>query len=273
MKKRVVILVVARLNFWHWVISPQSDTCDKDTAGAETDSHADAMSMLPATAYQYHMRLSSLLLVMSLRGCQGFVFNPWLQKCRHLHSSAIKLTSSDNGGNKENSTDTHTRYYLLKSEPSDFSIYDLEKAGNEEWDGVRNYQARNIMRTMKKNDRAFFYHSSCKQVGIVGTAIITREAQPDVTAYQDPQHKGYDAKSTAENCRWDAVQVRLDKIFPVTLTLKELKVQAQHNDALADMMLFRNTRLSVHQLTADEWAAVEDLVERKVAGEDLLLPR
>jgi len=168
------------------------------------------------------------------------------------------------------STNESTGYYLLKSEPSEFSIHDLEKAGEEVWDGVRNYAARNILRAMKSGDKAFFYHSSCKDVGIVGSVIITQEAKPDATAYQDPKHKGYDPKSTAENCRWDAVKVRLDTIYPVTLTLKELKAQAEHNDTLAQMTLFRNTRLSVHQLTAEQWEAVQHLVDRKVAGENLL---
>ena len=87
---------------------------------------------------------------------------------------------------------------------------------------------------MKRGDRAFFYHSNCgKQVGIVGTVVITKEAHPDVTAYEDPNHKGYDPKSTADDCRWDAVSVRLDNIYPTTLTLKELKTQAKHNNVLA----------------------------------------
>lgn len=213
------------------------------------------------------MRASSLFLLLPVRVSRGFV-NPTARSRNCLARFAETTRSIALKSTAMSSSNNCTGYYLLKSEPSEFSIYDLEKA--EEWDGVRNYQARNIMRTMKMGDKAFFYHSSCKEVGIVGTCIITREVQPDVTAYQDPKHKGYDPKSTPEHCRWDAVQVRLDTIYPVTLTLKELKAQVKHNDALANMTLFRNTRLSVHQLTAEEWQAVEDLVDRKATGEDLL---
>jgi predicted RNA-binding protein with PUA-like domain len=162
-----------------------------------------------------------------------------------------------------------TGYYLLKSEPSEFSIQDLEKCVVEEWDGVRNFQARNIMRTMQKGDRAFFYQSSCKNAGIVGTVVVTREAQPDVTAYQDPNHPGYDPKSTADNCRWDSVEIKFDEVFPVTVTLKELKARAKTNESIAQMTLLKNSRLSVHQLTAAEWSAVEELVDEKVPGENI----
>lgn len=226
---------------------------------------ADATNALHLTSItRCFMRVTSFFLVFPARAFQGFVGvkmypPPMSRSCGHRFATNIN----------ENAEPT-TRYYLLKSEPSEFSIYDLEKAGDEEWDGVRNFQARNIMRTMKVGDRTFFYHSSCKEVGIVGTAVITREAQPDITAYQDPNHKGYDPKSTKDNCRWDAVQVRVDRIYPVILTLKELKAQAQHDDKLQKMTLFQNSRLSVHQLSAEEWTAVEALVERKVAGEDLI---
>lgn len=165
-----------------------------------------------------------------------------------------------------------TNYFLLKSEPHEFSIQDLErnKGCIEEWTGVRNFEARNILRSMKVGDRAFFYHSSCKATGVVGTVSISRAAQPDVTAYQDPEHDGYDPKSSEENCRWDAVQVRLESVYPVTVLLKELKAQAKVNDVIAGMTLLRKSRLSVSRVALEEWVAVERLMERKSSGEDIL---
>ena len=165
-----------------------------------------------------------------------------------------------------------TNYFLLKSEPQEFSIQDLQrnKGCIEEWTGVRNYEARNILRSMKVGDRAFFYHSSCKATGVVGTMTISRVAQPDVTAYQNPEHDGYDPKSSEDNCRWDAVQVRLEAVYPVTVLLKELKEQAKCNTVIAGMTLLRKSRLSVSRVTPEEWVAVERLVERKASGHDLL---
>ena len=165
-----------------------------------------------------------------------------------------------------------TNYFLLKSEPHEFSIQHLErnKGCIEEWSGVRNFEARNILRSMKVGDRAFFYHSSCKETGVVGTVTISRGAQPDVTAYQDPKHSGFDPKSSPDNCRWDSVQVRLESVYPVMVLLKELKAQAKINDVLAEMTLLRKSRLSVSRVTPEEWILVEQLVERKANGEDLL---
>eukprot|EP00544_Gedaniella_sp_CCMP2646_P009837 CAMPEP_0202495266 /NCGR_PEP_ID=MMETSP1361-20130828/15907_1 /ASSEMBLY_ACC=CAM_ASM_000849 /TAXON_ID=210615 /ORGANISM="Staurosira complex sp., Strain CCMP2646" /LENGTH=228 /DNA_ID=CAMNT_0049126223 /DNA_START=30 /DNA_END=716 /DNA_ORIENTATION=- len=220
------------------------------------------------------MKVACFFLLLNVPSSVGLV-NPSLKSSlvRKFAGAPTKvmLSAASNRTIASSSFGETPGYYLLKSEPSDFSIHDLEKAGEQEWDGVRNFQARNIMRTMNRGDRAFFYHSNCgKRVGIVGTVFITKEAHPDGTAYEDPSHKGYDSKSTTEDCRWDAVSVRLDTVFPTTLTLKELKTQAKHNNILADMTLFRNSRLSVHQLTAEEWTAVEDLVDRKAAGENLL---
>jgi predicted RNA-binding protein with PUA-like domain len=99
---------------------------------------------------------------------------------------------------------------------------------------------------------------------------ISRAAQPDVTAYQDPEHDGYDPKSTEDICRWNIVQIRLESVYPVTVLLKELKAQAKVNDAIAGMTLLRKSRLSVSRVTSEEWVAVERLMERKSSGEDIL---
>ena len=116
-------------------------------------------------------------------------------------------------------------YWLMKSEPGEFSIDDLKQRPKktEPWDGVRNYQARNMMRDdMQKGDLAFFYHSNCDEPGIAGIMEIVSEAYPDPTAF-DPEDKHFDAKSDADNPRWFLVDVRFKRKFKRTITLTELR--------------------------------------------------
>lgn len=120
---------------------------------------------------------------------------------------------------------------------------------------------------MKTGDCAFYYHSSCKVPAIVGKAVITRKAEPDQTAL-DPQHQGFDRKSTEENCRWDAVLVQLDTIYPASVTLKELKALAKTDDVIGGMSLFKNSRLSVQEVTKEQWEAIEKLVKEKHAEKE-----
>jgi predicted RNA-binding protein with PUA-like domain len=165
---------------------------------------------------------------------------------------AASATVADDGGDGD-----AVQYFLLKSEPSEYSIEDMARDVREEWNGIRNYQARNHLRSMKVGDRAFFYHSMSSRPGIVGSVKIARTAMPDPSAF-DPQSKYYDAKSTEENCRWDSVLVEYETTFPVMLTLKEMK-DAVSNDpggAIASMALFKQTRLSVVPLTRAQWAEV-----------------
>ena len=144
------------------------------------------------------------------------------------------------------------RYWLMKSEPSSFSIDDLlsRPTRTEPWDGVRNYQARNMIRDeMRVGDQAFFYHSSCDEPGIVGLMEIARTAYPDPTAF-DPGHKHYDPESSRHNPRWFMVDVRGLRKLKRVLTLGELK---QH-PALAGMRLLqRGNRLSVMPVSREEW--------------------
>jgi predicted RNA-binding protein with PUA-like domain len=166
-------------------------------------------------------------------------------------------------------------YFLLKSEPNEFSIQDLQqKPGSvEEWTGVRNYEARNILRTMQMGDRAFFYHSSCAKPAIVGTVTISRTAIPDGTASTivSSTDQPPDPKSTTnENSPWVSVQVRLESIFLHPILLKELRQIAKSNSVIAGMSLLRKSRLSVSRVTRDEWLTIEQLVERKVSGDDIL---
>lgn len=155
-------------------------------------------------------------------------------------------------------------YWLLKSEPSEFSIDDLEASPEHEtcWDGVRNYQARNFMRdAMKNGDLAFFYHSNCAEPGIAGIARIVSAAYPDHTAF-DPNDKHYDAASSPENPRWFMVDVRYERKLARPITLKEMK--HYKDDALEGLALLRRgNRLSVMPVTAEQWNFIVGLEQRK----------
>ena len=142
------------------------------------------------------------------------------------------------------------QYWLMKSEPSEYSIDHLKKDKTEHWDGVRNYQARNMMRDqMKKGDLAFMYHSNCDDIGIVGIMTIHREGYPDHTAF-DKKDKHYDPKSDPDNPRWIMVDVKYKRKLKRTITLQELK---QHK-TLQDMQLLRKgNRLSIMPVSKKHW--------------------
>jgi len=144
------------------------------------------------------------------------------------------------------------QYWLMKSEPSEFSIDDLERRTEqtEPWDGVRNYQARNMMRDqMELNDQVFFYHSNCAVPGIVGIMEVASKSYPDPTAF-DPRDKHYDPKSDPDNPRWHLLDVRLVRRLRRTIPLGELKARPE----LAEMPLVRRgNRLSVMPVTAEQW--------------------
>ena len=143
-------------------------------------------------------------------------------------------------------------YWLMKSEPDEFSIRDLEKLGTGRWDGVRNYQARNFIRAMAEGDRFFFYHSSCAKPGIVGIGCITRTAFPDPTAI-DPASDYFDAKATEQNNPWSAVDVGFIERFDTVLMLPLLK----GNPALTQLPLVqKGSRLSVMPVRESEWFAI-----------------
>jgi predicted RNA-binding protein with PUA-like domain len=152
-------------------------------------------------------------------------------------------------------------YWLMKSEPEASSITDLKSRPKktEHWDGVRNYQARNFMRAMKKGDLAFFYHSSCTVPGVYGIIEIARAAYPDHTAW-DPENHHYDPKSTPERPLWFMVDVRFKREFKQPVTLTAIKMQP----ALKQMRLVqRGSRLSVMPVTAKEWNTILKLAEVK----------
>lgn len=150
-------------------------------------------------------------------------------------------------------------YWLMKSEPDVFGIDDLARrpGKTEHWDGIRNYQARNMIRDdMKKNDLAFFYHSNAAEIGIVGIMKIVREAYADYTAL-NPESKYFDPKSSLDNPRWYMVDVQFVRKFKRVITLDELR---QHADALGDMALLREgNRLSINPVTEDQWNYIRAL--------------
>ena len=148
------------------------------------------------------------------------------------------------------------QYWLMKSEPDTYSIDDLQSFGVDHWDGIRNYQVRNFFRDqMQVGDQAFFYHSNCKEPGIVGTMEIVSKAYPDHTAF-DPSEKYFDSKSDPENPRWLMVEVRYVRHLDRMITLGELRQQKQ----IADMKLLqRGNRLSVLPLSKMEWQYILEM--------------
>lgn len=145
-------------------------------------------------------------------------------------------------------------YWLMKSEPDVFGIDHLKAMPKktEHWDGVRNYQARNMMRDdMKKGDQVLFYHSNCKVPGIVGIAEVVKEGYVDFTAF-DPDAKYYDPKSDPEKPRWYMVDIKYKRHLTRTISLKELQEYA--DTVLADCPLVRKgNRLSINPISQAQW--------------------
>jgi len=144
------------------------------------------------------------------------------------------------------------KYWLFKSEPNCFSIDDLSARPKQIscWDGVRNYQVRNMLRNdIKNGDLVFFYHSSCTPPGIAGIAEVVKEGYPDHTAW-DLNSDHFDPKSTPENPRWYMVDVKFVRKFPRLMSLEEIK---QH-PKLKNMLINRKgNRLSITPVNAEEW--------------------
>ena len=139
-------------------------------------------------------------------------------------------------------------YWLMKSEPTTFSIDDLAAAPQQTtcWEGVRNYQARNLLRDeIQEEDRVLYYHSACPQPACVGTAVVVRGGYPDHHAW-DPQHHYYDAKSTPEKPIWYMVDIRLEQRFAEPVTLATLRQRPEFESL---PLLRRGNRLSVQPVT------------------------
>lgn len=149
-------------------------------------------------------------------------------------------------------------YWLFKAEPHIYGIEQLNAAPQKigRWDGIRNYQARNFLRDqIALHDDVFIYHSSCKNLGIVGAAKIVRTAYPDPTQF-DPESPYYDPKSSSGNPRWVSVDIQLTHTFARLISLNEIKQQP----ALENMVLIKQSRLSTQPVTKAEWEFIMTMV-------------
>lgn len=158
-------------------------------------------------------------------------------------------------------------HFLMKSEPSCFSIDDLEKEPNSTtcWDGVRNAQARNIMKDMEIGNKILFYHSNCKPPGVVGLAEVCQGAYPDYTSW-DRKSKAYDPKSTKADPKWFMVDIKLDRKLKRYISLDELK---NYKDGpLKDLVLLKRSRLSVQPVSKDDFEFIVGLEDEIVEDKD-----
>ena len=156
------------------------------------------------------------------------------------------------------------RYWLMKSEPDEFSIDDLAaaKGRTTPWFGVRNYQARNFMRDqMRVGDRAFFHHSSCPEPGIAGVAEVTAQAYPDATQF-DKKSPYFDPKAMRDAPRW----FNVDVTFVEKLRLVSLAELRSHPELERMRILQRGNRLSITPVDPAEWAFVLKIAKRKAPG-------
>lgn len=151
-------------------------------------------------------------------------------------------------------------YWLFKSEPEAYSIDDLATDGTTHWDGVRNYQARNIIRDeIRVGDRVLFYHSNAEPMSIVGTMEVCKTGYGDITA-RDKKNAHYDPKSTPENPIWFMVDVKFRKKFGTEVTREMLAGDIETKDM---MVLAKGSRLSIQPVTTEEWRAVHALAGEK----------
>jgi predicted RNA-binding protein with PUA-like domain len=150
------------------------------------------------------------------------------------------------------------QYWLMKSEPSAFSIDDLRRASRQTtgWDGVRNYQARNFMRSMAIGDRVLFYHSNAEPPAVVGIAEVVKTAYADPTQF-DRKDEHYDPESNPSTPRWDMVDIKYIRKFSQPVSLDQLRKDPK----LKDMVLLRKgSRLSVQPVTPAEWEYILTIV-------------
>ena len=147
------------------------------------------------------------------------------------------------------------RYWVFKSEPGAYSFDDLVRDGVAEWDGVRNYQARNLLRDdIKTGDGVLFYHSSTDPLAVVGIATVVRDGYPDHTAL-DPNSEHPDSKSTEDNPIWYMMDIKAVERFVEPVTMEAMKAVPR----LADMVLLKRSRLPVQPVTAEEWEVIRGM--------------
>lgn len=154
------------------------------------------------------------------------------------------------------------RYWLMKSEPDVYGIDDLQRDGQEPWDGIRNYEARNFMRDqMRVGDFALFYHSNAKPPSIVGLMKIASEPYSDPTQF-DPENHYFDPQSSKDNPRWQLVDVDFHSKFEQPISRDELA----KDPILSDMQLFKRNRLSITPVTEEEFFRILDLAGVSVSS-------
>ena len=146
-------------------------------------------------------------------------------------------------------------YWLMKSEEDVYSIRDMERDGVTCWEGVRNYEARNLMRDqMKVGDEVLFYHSNAKPPGVAGVTRVSKTAYPDHFAF-DKKNPYFDAKSDPDNPRWFMVDVEFKEAFPEVVSLNEIKGTPE----LGEMVLVRRARLSVQPVTQEAFTLIRKM--------------
>ncbi|KAK7754417.1 hypothetical protein SLS62_003711 [Diatrype stigma] len=181
-------------------------------------------------------------------------------------------TTAGSSANNSPADPSEKSYWLMKAEPESrfengtdvrFSIDDLaSRTEPEPWDGIRNYVARNNLRAMKKGELAFFYHSNCKEPGIVGTMEIVEEHSPDLSA-QDPKAPYHDASSKPDNPKWSVVHVQFRSKFAEPILLKELREMGKPGQPLENMQLLKQSRLSVSRVSPAEWEYLMSVANKK----------
>lgn len=155
------------------------------------------------------------------------------------------------------------RYWLIKSEPTAYSIDDLKRDKSTLWEGVRNYQARNfMMKEMRVGDQALFYHSNAEPPGVAGIAEVSSGAEPDPTQF-DPKDSHFDPKATPANPIWYCVRVKFKQKFAREVTLPELR---ERKDLQQMVLLRKGSRLSIQPVTEKEFKQVSRLGATKTAG-------
>ncbi|XP_019402576.1 PREDICTED: thymocyte nuclear protein 1 [Crocodylus porosus] len=198
-----------------------------------------------------------------------------MESSKPAEKSSGKVVKKEASSGGQGSKQTYS-HWLLKSEPESrfekgadvkFSIEDLKAEPNQTacWDGIRNYQARNFMRDMKLGQEAFFYHSNCKDPGIVGITKIVKEFYPDHTQF-DEKDPHYDSSSSKEKPKWSMVDVQFVRMTKRFIALSELKAHHQeHKESggpLKNMLLFSRHRLSIQPLTKEEFEFILTLEEK-----------
>ncbi|KAK9462277.1 thymocyte nuclear protein 1 isoform 1 [Lipomyces oligophaga] len=191
-------------------------------------------------------------------------------------TKADETKPSDRSTTESKDETTEKHYWLFKGEPETrivrgqdvkFSYFDLEREQKPVcWEGVRNYEARNSMKQMKVGDYGFFYHSNCKQPGIVGIVRVVKQAYPDYSAWDD-KHPYFDEKTDKDNPRWFMVDVESVRALPRLVGLHELRTEMAaggEGSPLWAMKLLRRGRLSVCPVTEGEWNHVISMADRVV---------